>query len=64
MGEEYAGKLLRDGWAPYRQFTQADHQTCLGHLLRDVTGCSRPLSISSQNLPKKSLEQDGNGRKR
>ena len=25
---------MRDGWAPYRQFTQAAHQTCLAHLLR------------------------------
>lgn len=24
----------RDGWAPYRQFTTAFHQTCVGHLLR------------------------------
>ena len=28
------GGLARDGWAPYRQFTEAVHQTCLGHLLR------------------------------
>jgi transposase len=25
---------VRDGWAPYRQFDQAAHQTCLAHLLR------------------------------
>ena len=25
--------LNRDGWAPYRQFTEPLHQTCLGHLL-------------------------------
>ena len=24
----------RDGWAPYRQFVHAAHQTCLAHLLR------------------------------
>ena len=28
------GVLQRDGWAPYRQFTHAAHQTCLAHLLR------------------------------
>ena len=34
LGADYAGVLVRDGWAPYRRFTQADHQTCLAHLLR------------------------------
>jgi transposase len=34
LSADYAGTLVRDGWAPYRQFTQADHQTCLAHLLR------------------------------
>jgi transposase len=34
LGSGYAGVLERDGWAPYRQFTAADHQTCLAHLLR------------------------------
>jgi transposase len=28
------GGLQRDGWAPYRQFTHAAHQTCLAQLLR------------------------------
>lgn len=34
LGADYAGVLQRDGWAPYRQFTQAAQQTCLAHLLR------------------------------
>lgn len=34
LGADFAGGLARDGWAPYRQFTHALHQTCLGHLLR------------------------------
>ena len=34
LGEHYAGGLSRDGWAVYRQFDQAVHQTCLAHLLR------------------------------
>ena len=25
---------MADGWAPYRLFAQANHQTCLAHLLR------------------------------
>ena len=34
LGADYAGVLVRDGWAPYRRFTAAAHQTCLAHLLR------------------------------
>jgi transposase len=34
LGEDFAGVIVRDGWAPYRRFTQAIHQTCLAHLLR------------------------------
>ena len=34
LGESFAGVIVRDGWAPYRRFTQAMHQTCLAHLLR------------------------------
>ncbi len=34
LGEGFAGVIVRDGWAPYRRFTKAIHQTCLAHLLR------------------------------
>lgn len=34
LGEEYSGVICRDGWAPYRRFEQATHQSCLSHLLR------------------------------
>jgi transposase len=34
LGRAFAGVIVRDGWAPYRRFTQALHQTCLAHLLR------------------------------
>jgi transposase len=34
LGEGYSGVLERDGWAPYRRFEHATHQTCLAHLLR------------------------------
>lgn len=36
LGEGFAGVLERDGWAPYRKFTGAVHQSCLAHLLRRV----------------------------
>jgi transposase len=31
---EFSGVMVRDGWGPYRSFTQATHQTCVAHLLR------------------------------
>lgn len=34
LGADFEGVLVRDGWAPYRRFTAARHQTCLAHLLR------------------------------
>lgn len=34
LGADYAGVLVRDGWAPYRKLPRATHQTCLAHLLR------------------------------
>jgi transposase len=34
LGADFDGVLVRDGWAPYRQFDQAAHQTCLAHLIR------------------------------
>lgn len=32
--EGYDGVLIHDGWAPYKRFDRAAHQTCLAHLLR------------------------------
>lgn len=34
LGDGFEGVLVRDGWAPYRRFSHACHQTCLAHLLR------------------------------
>ena len=34
LGADFSGTLERDGWAPYRRFTFASHQSCLAHLLR------------------------------
>jgi transposase len=34
LGADFAGRLSRDGWAPYRRFIHALHQSCVGHLLR------------------------------
>jgi transposase len=34
LGADFGGVLVRDGWAPYRRFEAAGHQTCLAHLIR------------------------------
>jgi transposase len=34
LGPDFSGVLERDGWAPYRRFANARHQTCVAHLLR------------------------------
>ena len=34
LGEDFSGVLERDGWAPYRRFEHAAHQSCAAHLLR------------------------------
>jgi len=43
----FDGVLVRDGWAPYRQFTAALHQTCVTHLLRR----SRTLRLDHPRSP-------------
>ena len=54
LGADFAGVLVRDGWAPYRRFTRATHQTCLAHLLRrcrllhlDHPRCALPPQIQA-----------------
>jgi transposase len=34
LGADFDGVVERDGWAPYRKFLHATHQSCLAHLLR------------------------------
>lgn len=33
IGADYEGFLVRDGWAPYRRFEAAYHQSCTRHLI-------------------------------
>jgi transposase len=45
LGADYAGIIERDGWAPYRRFTRARHQSCLAHLLRR---CRNLLAVADR----------------
>jgi len=47
LGADFDGVLVRDGWAPYRQFDQAAHQSCIQHLLRRA----RDLQIDHPRAP-------------
>jgi transposase len=49
LGVDYAGVLERDGWAPYRKFTHATHQSCLAYLLRR---CDELLSDAQRGQAK------------
>jgi len=63
LGEEFRGVLVRDGWAPYRGFMKAEHQTCLAHLLprcrevREVAwGCGREVPNLLSDILKDALD--------
>ncbi|MCC6539629.1 MAG: IS66 family transposase [Bryobacterales bacterium] len=53
IGEDYAGFLVRDGWAPFRKFQQAFHQSCLHHL---ITRC-KELEAADPRQVKQLLHQ-------
>lgn len=52
IGPDYAGVIVRDGWAPYRQFTAADHQTCLAQYANFQNMPIRPSSCASAGGPR------------
>jgi len=51
IGAAYGGFLVRDGWAPYRRFQEAFHQSCLAHLLRRC-GEMEHASRSGREFPR------------
>ena len=48
---DFAGTLCRDGWAPYRKFTDAVHQSCLAHWLRRTHDLGRSNPPSARAIP-------------
>jgi transposase len=53
LGADFAGGLGRDGWAPYRQFTEASCSTCSPILAPSKT-FSGSRGISKPNCPRSS----------
>lgn len=48
---DYPGVIVRDGWAPYRRYETADHQTCLAHLLRRCHHMVERISPPGRGAP-------------
>lgn len=61
LGEDYSGTLERDGWAPYRTFVKATHQTCLAHLCRRSKGLLEVAERGQARLPRAVLRLLGHG---
>jgi transposase len=45
LGEDYAGRLVHDGWGPYDRFWRAFHQQCIAHLLRR---CAEMIEVATR----------------
>jgi len=52
LGEDFDGILARDGWAVYRRFAEATHQTCIAHILRRIEGILETAKAGAARLPK------------
>jgi transposase len=61
VDEDYDGVIVRDGWAPYRKYTKATHQTCTAHLVRRCDELIADLPAWARGTPRhvKDLLLDG-----
>lgn len=52
LGADFHGNLIRDGWAPYRSFEKATHQTCIGgHIVRRLKQLLETAQRGAARLP-------------
>jgi len=56
LDEEYAGTLVHDGWAVYRRYENARHQTCVAHLLRRCVEMESDLPDWARGTPQEVKE--------
>jgi len=67
---DFDGTLVRDGWAAYRGYDQATHQTCVAHLCRRcdeliedlpgwARGTPRQVALLGEALDARDLDADG-----
>lgn len=53
---DYAGTLCRDGWAVYRGYDNATHQSCLAHLVRRCKELCETLPEADRKIPADTAE--------
>ena len=53
ISPEFSGVMVRDGWAPYRRFDKATHQTCVAHLLRRCDELITDLPAGAKHTPRR-----------
>lgn len=53
ISPDYDGVIVRDGWAPYRKFDKASHQSCLAHLLRRCHEMIEDLPTGDRHVPRR-----------
>ncbi len=51
LGADFAQVIERDGWAPYRKFVSATHQTCVAHFLRRAVGMIEDATGDQGRVP-------------
>lgn len=51
LAPDYKGVITRDGWAPYRRYTEAVHQSCVAHLLRRACGLIEAKARGHSTVP-------------
>lgn len=56
LGLDYAGNLVRDGWAPYDRFTKARHQQCNQHILRRCDELLQTATRGAVRFPRRVAE--------
>jgi transposase len=49
---DYAGTIVRDGWATYANYDKATHQTCLAHVLRRCHEMVEDLPAWARGTPR------------
>jgi transposase len=52
IDEDFTGTIVRDGWAPYRQYHQATHQSCLAHMTRRCDELISDLPAWARGTPR------------
>jgi transposase len=53
---DYPGVIVRDGWAPYRCYSHATHQSCVAHLLRRCHELVEDLPAWARGTPRQAAD--------